>query len=68
MYKIGDKVRIVDLDGRYYPLPCFNYLNKIMTIKSIVYEPYDIFPGIYTMNEDKGLWLWGGNVMEKVEE
>lgn len=39
MYKIGDKVRIVDLDERYYPPPCFKYLGKIMTIWSIVIEP-----------------------------
>lgn len=68
MYKIGDKVRIVDLDGRYYPLPCFNYVGKVMTIMTIEHEPIDPFPGIYRMYEDNGAWLWGGNVMEKVEE
>lgn len=68
MYKIGDKVRIINLNSTYYPRRCFKYLNKVMTIKSILQEPTDRFPGVYTMNEDDGLWLWGSHVMEKVEE
>lgn len=68
MYKIGDKVRIVDLDKCYYPYPCFNYLGKVMTIKEIVHEPHDIFQGVYHMNEDDGVWFWGSNAFEKVEE
>lgn len=68
MYKIGDKVRIVNLNGTLYPLPCFKYLGKVMTIKSILQEPIAGFQGVYTMNEDDGLWLWGSNVIEKVEE
>lgn len=68
MYKIGDKVRIVNLNSTLYPHPCFKYLGKIMTIKSILHEPSDHFPGVYLMNEDGGAWLWGSNTIEKVEE
>ena len=68
MYKIGDKVHIVNLDKRYYPQPCFTYLGTVMTIKTIVQKPHDHYPGVYTMNEDDGIWFWGSNVMEKAEE
>lgn len=68
MYKVGDEVRIVNLNSTLYPRPCFNYLGEVMTIKAILQEPHDDFPGVYLMNEDGGFWLWGSNVIEKVEE
>lgn len=68
MYKVGDKVRIVNLNSTLYPRPCFNYLGEVMTIKAILQEPHDENIGVYLMNEDGGYWLWGSHVMEKVEE